>query len=70
MSDITWSKLGIDYSKQDRVAQFEIETDSLHNFKELYKRIYDWLLFEDYHNIQTDEHKKLSESLLFIDVRR
>ena len=55
MSDITWSKLGIDYSKSEPVATFEIETDSLHNFKELYKRIYDWLLFEDYHNIQDDD---------------
>ena len=54
MVDVKWGKLGIDYSKEDNVATFEIETESLHDFKQLYKRIFDWLLYEDYRNIQDD----------------
>jgi hypothetical protein len=38
-----------------RVAKFEIEVEGLHNFKELYKRVYDWLQYEDYMNVQTHE---------------
>jgi len=52
---VKWKELGIDYSSQEKVAAFEIETESLHDFKQLYKRIFDWLLFEDYRNIQNDE---------------
>lgn len=39
------------------VAKFEIEIEGLHNFKELYKRINDWLTFEDYMNVQNDKHE-------------
>lgn len=48
----------LDYNDHDHaieVAAFEVEVENLHNFKELYKRIYDWLTFEDYLNIQFDE---------------
>lgn len=55
MGKFSWRKSGIDYSKQDEVARFEIETESLHDFKALYKRIFDWLVYEDYRNIQNDD---------------
>ena len=37
------------------VANFEVEVEGLHNFKELYKRINDWLIFENYLNTMTHE---------------
>jgi hypothetical protein len=55
MGDLKWRDLGIKYSDEDLVAKFEIETESLHSFKDLYKRVFDWLFFEDYRNIQTDD---------------
>jgi hypothetical protein len=57
----TWTQLGIDYTEtkySEKIASFEVETDSLHSFKDLYKRIYDWLVFEDYLNTQNDEPDK------------
>ena len=58
MGEKSWNELGIDYPKGEEIASFEVETESLHNFKELYKRIYDWLMFEDYLNTQNDEADK------------
>jgi hypothetical protein len=49
---------GFDYNdpnQSDEVAKFEVEIEGMHNFKELYKRVNDWLIFEDYKNIVTDE---------------
>jgi hypothetical protein len=37
------------------IAEFEVEVEGLHNFKELYKRINDWLIFEEYLNVQTNK---------------
>ena len=58
---VKWSELGIDYTdgkQAEPVASFEIETESLHDFKQLYKRVYDWLMYEDYRNIQDDNPEK------------
>jgi hypothetical protein len=43
-----------DHEHVIEVARFEVEVEGIHNFKELYKRIYDWLVFEDYNNIYYD----------------
>ncbi len=45
--------IDFDYNDHDysiEVATFEVEIESLHNFKELYRRINDWLIFEDFLN--------------------
>jgi hypothetical protein len=58
MAQAKWRELSIDYTEGIEVASFEVETESLHAFKALYKRIYDWLAFEDYLNTQNDESDK------------
>jgi len=56
----SWSNEGVDYNAKNysiEVARFEVEAETVHNFKELYKRINDWLMFEDYKNVVDGRHE-------------
>ena len=46
-----------DGKRSINIASFEVEAESLHSFKELYKRINDWLINEDYKNIYDGRHE-------------
>jgi hypothetical protein len=53
IKDVDFTYVDSHYSKQ--IASFEVEVESVHNFKELYKRVSDWLVFEDFKSAITGD---------------